>query len=129
MLHPMGGIGRVFALITKEAEIFKDTYAKKMHKSIRIYMNEKALEKIEPVMQQVVENLVADGAKPIMPAKDAAKFLTHALGSLIIKSDTKWLEDNRFYIRAAVNRIMGLSEEEAKQMNDLSAKESWNKKF
>ena len=100
----------------REVILFREKYAKNMHKTVRWAIREHALTLIEPYIERIIVKLVEEGAKPRMDTHAMAIFLSHGIGSVILHEDAEWVASVTDELRKTVNLLMGLTEEEAEEM-------------
>ena len=100
----------------KEVRVFRGTYAKNMHKTVRLAIREQTLINIEPYIERIIVALIKDGANPVADVKTSAVLLSHGVGSIILHEDSEWVDTVSDELRRAVNKLMGLSPEKAKLM-------------
>ncbi|MDD7091740.1 MAG: TetR/AcrR family transcriptional regulator [Eubacteriales bacterium] len=114
--NPDKGLLHFFEYMKKEVRVFRGTYAKNMHKTVRLAIREQTLNNIEPYIERIIVALIKDGANPVADVKTSAVFLSHGVGSIILHEDSEWVDTVSDELRRAVNKLMGLSPEKAKLM-------------
>lgn len=114
--NPDKPLFKFFAYMKREVILFREKYAKNMHKTVRWAIREHALTLIEPYIERIIVKLVEEGAKPRMDAHAMAIFLSHGIGSVILHEDAEWVASVTDELRKTVNLLMGLTEEEAEKM-------------
>ena len=114
--NPNQALMRFFGYMKVKVREFRDKYEGNMHRTVRWAIREQTLTVIEPYIEQILEVLVADGAKPTMDTPIMAVFLSPRGGSVILHEDAEWVDDSTTQIRKTVNMILGLSPERAKIM-------------
>lgn len=107
---------RFFEYMKKKVIEFREKYSANMHRTIRWAIREQALTVIEPYIEQIIQILVEHGAQLKMDVHLTAIFLSHGIGSVILHEDADYVEETTNQLRKVVNLIMGLSEEQAKEM-------------
>lgn len=105
-----------FEYMSDQAESFRREYAEKLHWTVRWAIRERALNVIEPYIQNIVDTLVCYGLAPKISVNAASKFLTYGVGSVILhESREKWLSQKDDLMSGAY-LIMGLEAEAASLM-------------
>lgn len=107
---------RFFEYMKKKVIEFREKYSANMHRTIRWAIREQALTVIEPYIEQIIQILVEHGAQLKMDVHLTAIFLAHGIGSVILHEDADYVKETTNQLRKVVNLIMGLSEEQAKDM-------------
>lgn len=115
-VKPYQALLRFFTYIKKEVRSFRSKYEGKMHRTVRWAIREQTLTVIEPYIEEIINILIAAGAKPKMDARLMAVFLSHGVGSIILHEDADWVDESTDEVRRTVNLIMGLSEKESYEM-------------
>lgn len=114
--NPNQALMRFFRYMKVKVREFRDKYEGNMHRTVRWAIREQTLTVIEPYIEQILEVLIADGAKPSMDIPLTAIFLAHGVGSVILHEDADWVDKSTDQMRKTVNMILGLSPERAKVM-------------
>lgn len=107
---------RFFEYMKKKVIEFREKYSANMHRTIRWSIREQALTVIEPYIEQIIQILVEHGAQLKMDVHLTAIFLAHGIGSVILHEDADYMKETTNQLRKVVNLIMGLSEEQSKDM-------------
>ena len=107
---------RFFEYMKKKVIEFREKYSANMHRTIRWAIREQALTVIEPYIEQIIQILVEHGAQLKMDVHLTAIFLAHGIGSVILHEDVDYVKETTNQLRKVVNLIMGLSEEQSKDM-------------
>lgn len=107
---------RFFEYMKKKVIEFREKYSANMHRTIRWAIREQALTVIEPYIEQIIQILVEHGAQLKMDVHLTAIFLAHGIGSVILHEDADYVKKTTNQLRKVVNLIMGLSEEQSKDM-------------
>ncbi len=107
---------RFFEYMKKKVIEFREKYSANMHRTIRWAIREQALTVIEPYIEQIIQILVEHGAQLKMDVHLTAIFLAHGIGSVILHEDADYVKETTNQLRKVVNLIMGLSEEQSKDM-------------
>ncbi len=107
---------RFFEYMKKKVIEFREKYSVNMHRTIRWAIREQALTVIEPYIEQIIQILVEHGAQLKMDVHLTAIFLAHGIGSVILHEDADYVKETTNQLRKVVNLIMGLSEEQSKDM-------------
>lgn len=107
---------RLFEYMKKKVIEFREKYSANMHRTIRWAIREQALTVIEPYIEQIIQILVEHGAQLKMDVHLTAIFLAHGIGSVILHEDADYVKETTNQLRKVVNLIMGLSEEQSKDM-------------
>lgn len=115
-VKPERALFRFFAYMKEQVILFREKYAKNMHRTVRWAIREQTLTVIEPYIEQIIEILISDGAKPTMDTRPTAVFLAHGVGSVILHEDADWVAASTDQMRKTVNMVLGLSPERAKEM-------------
>ena len=113
---PYRALLRFFSYIKREVRAFRAKYEGNMHRTVRWAIREQTLTVIEPYIEDIIRTLMTCGAKPTMDPHTMAIFLAHGLGSCILHEDADWVDEATDNMRRTVNLIMGLSEEESREM-------------
>lgn len=107
---------RFFEYMKKKVIEFREKYSANMHRTIRWAIREQALTVIEPYIEQIIQILVEHGAQLKVDVHLTAIFLAHGIGSVILHEDADYMKETTNQLRKVVNLIMGLSEEQSKDM-------------
>lgn len=104
---------------------FRAKYSKTMHVTVRMAIRERSLREMEPYIEDIINTLIGFGAKPCMDAHTMAIFLSHGVGSCLLSETSDWVDSVSDDLRRAVNLIMGLNEETARNMFEKSGTPIW----
>ena len=106
---PYRTMTRFFQYIARETRHFREQYAEKLNRAVRMAIREHTLTILVPYLQQIVAALVACGAKPPLSLETTALMLAHGAGSLFLHEDSDWVDAHWVEVQRSVNLMMGLS--------------------
>lgn len=113
---PFQSLLRFFDYVKTATTEFRSKYADNMHCTVRWAIRERTLTVIEPYIEQIINVLIDNGAKPKMDAHLSAIFLSHGVGSVILHEEAQWVESVSLDMRKTINLLLGLDEKVSKEM-------------
>lgn len=103
---PENGLYHFFDELKLIVKDFREKYAENMHRTVRWAIREHTLTTIEPYIEEIVNLAIENGAKPAMETKTTAVFMSHGVGSLVLREDSQTVEDMTDEIRKAIGLLM-----------------------
>lgn len=98
---------RIYRWLLTRTTAFRKEYADSMHVTVRWAMREKVLSQLEPYMERVLDILVGRGANLSVSKTTAGVLLAHGVGSVILRQDGEWVEQNYDELKKVVHFITG----------------------
>lgn len=113
--HPEKAIFMFFEYLRRATKDFRAKY-NSINPTIRVLIRERTLSVIEPYITSIIEDMKANGAKPVMSTSPMAVFLTHGAGSIILHESEEWVDSSLTEVKKTVAMIMGIDVPEEKQI-------------
>ncbi len=107
--NPSDGLYHFFNEFKSIVKVFREKYVAKMHRTIRWAIRDHVLTAIEPYVEEIVQIAIASGAKPAMDVKSTAVFLSHGVGSLVIREDENVVESMSDDVIKAIDLLMNIT--------------------
>ncbi len=103
---PANGLYHFFDELKIIVKEFRDKYAENMHRTVRWAIREHTLTSLEPYVEEIVKLAIENGASPAMEVKTTAVFMSHGVGSLVLREDSQAVEDMSADIRKSIDILM-----------------------
>lgn len=103
---------------------FNAMYEDSVHRTVRMSLREHALKVIEPYIREILDIIVAAGARLQLSVEATTIFIAHGVGSIILHNMAGADEEMTAQMKLGVNTIMGLNPLEAELMFPYFAEES-----
>lgn len=104
--NPSDGLYHFFDEFKNIVKTFRKKYTEKMHKTIRWAIREHILTAIEPYVEEIVQLAIGNGAKHVMDVKATSIFMSHGVGSLVIREDEDVVESISDDIKKAIDLLI-----------------------
>lgn len=108
---PVQGLYHFFDRLQQIAVDFRAEYASNMHRSVVWAVRELALTTIEPYVEEILGMIVEKGANPVMDVHTSAIYLSHAVGSCLLKEDSEWVESVKPALTRSVDVLLGMKQD------------------
>lgn len=113
---PFRALNRFFEYMILETEKFRGKYTENLHRTIRWSIREQTLTIIVPYLREIIEALIAYGAKPALSSDVLSVMLAHGVGSFILHEESQRFVSVKSEVQKGVNLLMGLNPEHADLM-------------
>lgn len=90
-VDPVRGLYQLFDYFSEAVADFRAKYAENLHRTVKWAIDAHALNAAEPYVGQILAMIAERGATPAMEPATLAVYLTHAVGSCILKEDPDWV--------------------------------------
>lgn len=104
--NPANGLYHFFDELKEIVNDFREKYAENMHRTVRWAIREHTLTTLEPYVEEIVKLAIENGAKPAMEVRTTAVFMSHGVGSLVLREDSKEVENMSSDIRKSIDILM-----------------------
>ena len=112
-IDPYRVLSKCFEAIHKMSIDFKSRYSEKLHRSVIWALREKVMQEVTVYIQQILEKLVARGAKIKIDVPIAARFMSYGVGSIVLYEGIDKSERAAAEMKKCIALIMGNDENSA----------------
>lgn len=109
-VDPVRGLYQVFDYFGEAIADFRSKYAENLHRTVKWAIDAHALTVAEPYVGQILCMIAERGATPVMEPSTMAVYLTHAVGSCMLKEDPAWVAAARLQLTRSIDLLLGLPE-------------------
>lgn len=111
--NPFRLISMFFEFLENEVIRFQGRYGKNLHWTIRLALQERAIQLLKPYLKKIVEILLEKGANLTLSVDAAVLYLSRGVCSILMQENLHDNPEMKIEIRKGVNLIMGLSPDTA----------------